>query len=147
MPSPLGRTPIANIVARSSGDEVVIMLSGHADPTAASAAAARILNAMAQPFTLNGEDLFVGASIGVSLCPDDGRDGVTLLKNAAAAMYRAKQSVRNALGFYSASLTKQASYLLQLGTSLRRALEREEFVLVYQPQVHVSSGESSAWRR
>lgn len=65
---------------------------------------------------------------------------MTLLKNAAAAMYRAKQSGRNVCGFYSASLTEQASHLLQLGTSLRRALEREEFVLVYQPQVHVSSG-------
>jgi diguanylate cyclase (GGDEF)-like protein len=136
----LGCTPAANTVARLSGDEFVIMLSGHADPRAASAAAARILNAMAQPFTLNGEDLFVGASIGVSLYPDDGRDGVTLLKNAAAAMYRAKERGRNVFGFYNASLTEQASHLLQLGTSLRRALEREEFVLVYQPQIHVSSG-------
>ena len=136
----LGCTPVANTVARLSGDEFVIMLSGHADPTAASAAAARILNAMAQPFSLNGADLFVGASIGVSLYPDDGNDGVTLLKNAAAAMHRAKQSSPGVCGFYSASLTEQASHLLQLGTSLRRALEREEFVLVYQPQVHVSSG-------
>jgi EAL domain-containing protein (putative c-di-GMP-specific phosphodiesterase class I) len=95
---------------------------------------------MAQPFTLNGEVLFVGASIGVSLYPDDGNDGVTLLKNAAAAMYRAKESGRNVFGFYNASLTEQASHLLQLGTSLRRALEQEEFELVYQPQIHVSSG-------
>ena len=136
----LGCTPAANTVARLSSDEFVIMLSGHADPTAASAAAARILNAMAQPFNLNGEDLFVGASIGISLYPDDGSDGVTLLKNAAAAMYRAKESGRNVFGFYNASLTEQASHLLQLGTSLRRALEREEFTLVYQPQIHVSSG-------
>lgn len=135
----LGCTPAANTVARLSGDEFV-MLCGHADPTAASAAAARILNAMAQPFTLNGEVLFVGASIGVSLYPDDGNDGVTLLKNAAAAMYRAKESGRNVFGFYNASLTEQASHLLQLGTSLRRALEQEEFELVYQPQIHVSSG-------
>jgi diguanylate cyclase (GGDEF)-like protein len=137
----LSCTPAANTVARLGGDEFALMLSGHADPTAASAAAARILNALAQPFTLNGTDLFVGASIGVSIYPDDGNDGVTLLKNAAAAMYRAKQSGRNAFGFYSASLTEQASHLLQLGTSLRRALEREEFVLVYQPQVHVPSGQ------
>lgn len=136
----LGCMPAADTVARLSGDEFVILLSGHADPSAASAAAARILHAMAQPFTLNGQDLFVGASIGVSLYPDDGNDGVTLLKNAAAAMYRAKQSGRNVCGFYSASLTEQASHLLQLGTSLRRALEREEFTLVYQPQIHVSSG-------
>ena len=132
--------PVAATVARLSGDEFVVMLSGHADPTAASAAAARILHAMAQPFTLNEQDLFVGASIGISLYPDDGIDGVTLLKNAAAAMYRAKQSGHNVCGFYSASLTEQASHLLQLGTSLRRALQREEFVLMYQPQIHVSSG-------
>lgn len=136
----LGCMPAAGTVARLSGDEFVILLSGHADPTAASAAAARILHAMAQPFTLNGQDLFVGASIGISLYPDDGNDGVILLKNAAAAMYRAKQSGPNVCGFYSAALTEQASHLLQLGTSLRRALEREEFALMYQPQVHVSSG-------
>lgn len=137
----LGCMPAASTVARLSGDEFVLMLSGHAAPgNAASAAAALILHAMTQPFALNGQDLFVGASIGVSLYPDDGNDGVTLLKNAAAALYRAKQSGRNVCGFYSAALTEQASHLLQLGTSLRRAVEREEFVLVYQPQVHVKSG-------
>jgi EAL domain-containing protein (putative c-di-GMP-specific phosphodiesterase class I) len=133
--------PAADTVARLSGDEFVVTLSGHTDAAAVPAAAEQLLQAMARPFAVNGQDLFVGASIGVSVYPEDGGDGVELLKNADAAMHGAKREGRNGCSFYSASLTRHARHLLQLGTSLRRALEREEFLLLYQPQIHVPSGQ------
>ena len=127
-------------VARLGGDEFVIVLEGVGDASDASEMAKKILNALSQRYDLNGQDVFIGASIGISTYPADGRDGTTLLKNADAAMYRAKEEGRNTFRFYSAELTRTAHDRLNLDSELRRAIERQDFILHYQPQVDVSSG-------
>ena len=127
-------------VARLGGDEFVIVLEGVGDASDASAMAKKILNALSQRYDLNGQDVFIGASIGISTYPADGRDGTTLLKNADAAMYLAKEEGRNTFRFYSTELTRTANDRLNLESELRRAIEKQEFVLYYQPQVDVSSG-------
>ena len=127
-------------VARLGGDEFVIVLEGVGDASDASEMAKKILNALNQRYDLNGQDVFIGASIGISTYPADGRDGTTLLKNADAAMYLAKEEGRNTFRFYSAELTRAAHDRLNLESELRHAIEQQEFVLYYQPQVDVSSG-------
>ena len=127
-------------VARLGGDEFVIMLEGVRNNDDASDMAKKILNALSQRYDLNGQDVFIGASIGISTYPADGRDGTTLLKNADAAMYLAKEEGRNTFRFYSAELTRVAHDRLNLESELRRAIEKQEFMLHFQPQVDVSSG-------
>ena len=127
-------------VARLGGDEFVIVLEGVGDASDASEMAKKILNALSQRYDLNGQDVFIGASIGISTYPADGRDGTTLLKNADAAMYLAKEEGRNTFRFYSNELTRTANDRLNLESELRRAIEKQEFMLYFQPQVDVSSG-------
>ena len=127
-------------VARLGGDEFVILLEGVGDSGAAADIAEKILNALNKRYDLNGQAVFVSASIGISIYPADGRDGTTLLKNADAALYRSKEEGRNTFRFYSAELTRVAHDRLNLESELRRAIEQKEFVLYYQPQVDVSSG-------
>ena len=127
-------------VARLGGDEFVIVLEGVGNNGDAAEMAKKILNALSQRYDLNGQDVFIGASIGISTYPADGRDGTTLLKNADAAMYLAKEEGRNTFRFYSAELTRAAHDRLNLESELRHAIEQQEFVLHYQPQVDASSG-------
>ena len=127
-------------VARLGGDEFVILLEGVGDSGAAADIAEKILNALNKHYDLDGQAVFISASIGISTYPADGRDGTTLLKNADAAMYRSKEEGRNTFRFYSAELTRVAHDRLNLESELRRAIEQQEFVLYYQPQVDVSSG-------
>ena len=95
---------------------------------------------MRQPFPLEGRAVTLTTSIGIALYPHDGRDAETLLKHADTAMYHAKSSGRDNAQLYSAALTEQAMRRLELDASLRAALERDEFHLVYQPQLDVASG-------
>jgi diguanylate cyclase (GGDEF)-like protein/PAS domain S-box-containing protein len=127
-------------VARLGGDEFVVVLEGLGDTGSASDVAEKILNTLAKPFELDGNTVFVGASIGISTYPEDGRDGMTLLKNADAAMYRSKEEGRNTFRYYSAELTRKARDRLTLETALRHGIEQQEFVLHFQPQVDVASG-------
>ncbi len=126
-------------VARLGGDEFAIVLEDIAHVDDVPATAKKILNAFEQPFHDNGRELFITGSIGISLHPDDGMDANTLLKNADTAMYRAKDTGRNNYHFYSADMSAKAFERLMLETSLRHALERQEFLLYYQPQVDMNT--------
>jgi len=127
LPGPIGT------VARLSGDDFVIVVrAGEVEQVTLLAEEAR--RAIAQSCHLEGKDFFISASVGISMFPADGTDGITLLKNADAAMFRAKESGRNNIVFYSAALSAQANTFITLGASLRKAIEQNEFELLYQPQ-------------
>ena len=127
-------------VARLGGDELVIVLGRVDDARHAATVTQTILDKLLKPFELGGQDVFVSASIGISLYPQDGPDATTLLKNADAAMYMATSEGRNGYHFYSEDLTVSACRSLALETNLYHALERDELVLHFQPQVSLQSG-------
>lgn len=130
-----------DMVARWAGDEFTVLLSDIAGIDDAVQTAHKILNAMKPDFNLDGHLLHVSNSIGIALYPTDGNDAETLLKNADAALYRAKDSGRNGYQLYTSAINSETSAWLALESHLHRALEREEFVLYYQPQVNVVTGE------
>jgi len=113
------------------------------DPPSSGAAAnlaERLITAMGQPFSIGGQEMFVTASIGIACYPADGHDAATLLKNADVAMYRAKQRGKNTFQFFTSDMNTQAFEQLLLENSLRRALDRGEFELHYQPQFSAATG-------
>jgi diguanylate cyclase (GGDEF)-like protein/PAS domain S-box-containing protein len=120
-------------VARVGGDEFVIVIPGISSAADASAVGAKILEVLASAFHLNGSELHVSGSIGVSLYPTDGADAETLMRNADTAMYHAKDSGRGKLQFFTQHMNVAAQQRLTLETSLRRGLETREFELHYQP--------------
>ena len=126
---------LENVVARLGGDEFVVLLNELAHAQDASLVARRILKELARPFTLAGREVFVSASIGVALSPMDGADAEELLKNADVAMYHAKSQGRNNYQFYAKSMNDTALQRLDLENDLRKALDRDEFLLHYQPTV------------
>ncbi len=126
-------------LARLGGDEFIIALPGvHA--SGAAEVACRLLDVCATPFVVGGHDLTITPSLGISLFPVDGRDFETLLRNADAAMYKAKDAGRNAFHFYSSEMNVATLKHLLMESGLRRGLGAREFVLHYQPLVHVESG-------
>ena len=128
-------------VARFGGDEFAGFLSDVASPEDVAIVVGKFLDALAPPFLIDGHELFISGSIGISLYPEDGTDTQTLMKNADSAMYRAKQMGGNTSEFYHSEMTEHAMTRLSRETGLRRGLEREEFVLHYQPQFDLKSGE------
>ncbi|CAN5256347.1 hypothetical protein BH11PSE11_BH11PSE11_15620 [soil metagenome] len=129
-----------NTVARLGGDEFVVMLADVERDDTVAMQAQRILESMSQPMTIQGNEFYPAGSIGISLYPKDGSDGLTLLKNADTAMYRAKDSGRNNFQFYAQEMNARALDRLKLEGGLRHALVREEFVLHYQPKMDIASG-------
>jgi len=127
-------------VARFGGDEFVILLDDVGSDKDIGAVAQKVLETLAPPFDIDGQSLYITASIGVSLYPNDGEDSTTLLKNADIAMYRAKELGKNTYQFYSSDMSARAFERLTLESSLRHAIERKEFRLYYQPQIDTASG-------
>ena len=128
-----------DVVSRHSGDDFAILLpqTGQGD---AAELAQRLLAALAEPIELAGQTLSTTASIGIALCPEDTTDFDTLLKNAETATYRVKQEGRNHYRFFTGEMQERAIRALALGNALKQALQREEFHLVYQPQMQLASG-------
>ncbi len=126
-------------VARLGGDEFVLLLSGDRRGEAMGAVIRRVLTGICAPCSIDGHEFNVSASIGISVFPRDGRDVGTLLKNADTAMYRAKESGRNNFQFYTAEMNTAVNVRIETEASLRRALERNEFVLHYQPKVDLGT--------
>jgi diguanylate cyclase (GGDEF)-like protein/PAS domain S-box-containing protein len=130
-------------VARISGDEFAVVLADLAKPDDASLVAQKIIDRVGQAVSIAGQEVFVTGSVGIALFPGDGADAETLLGAADAAMYRAKQSGRNAYQFFTAEINQRSRARAQLGSELRRALERGEFFLVYQPKFSLAERRAS----
>ncbi|MEO8119594.1 MAG: EAL domain-containing protein [Rhodoferax sp.] len=127
-------------VARIGGDEFVISLPRLADSQNAAQVAEKIVATLSSSILLNGHDLRIGASIGISLYPEDGEDADALLRAADTAMYNAKEKGRNNYKFFTAAMNEAAQQRLVTATRLRLALVQQEFLLHYQPQVSLKSG-------
>ena len=127
-------------MARMGGDEFVVAVGNLESGEQAATVAERLLESLRAPFTVDANELFVSASIGISVFPDDGSDFEEIFKNADVALYHAKDAGRNTSEFFSASLNEAAMYRLLIETSMRRSLERDEMSLHFQPQYDVVSG-------
>ena len=130
----------SDVVARFGGDEFIVMLEDLPDGEHAASVADKVLEAIAQPLALGDRELHVTASIGISTYPADGGDLHALQKHADIAMYRAKEQGRNSWRYYSPQADTHSLERLTLETQLRRALDRGELVLHYQPKQDIATG-------
>lgn len=122
-------------VSRQGGYEFIVVLHTIANNLDAGTVAQKILDALIKPYPLNGKELHIGGSVGIASFPEDGNDASTLLKHSDVAMYHAKASGRNNYQFFTQQLNQLAHERQTLGTDLRHALERNEFILHYQPVI------------
>jgi diguanylate cyclase (GGDEF)-like protein len=127
-------------VSRQGGDEFVVLLSEVEHPEDAAITARRIIQAVAEPQSIDQHDLHVTTSIGLSLYPDDGLNAETLVKNADTAMYQAKENGRQSYQFFKVDMNVKAVERQSIEESLRRALDRQEFSLQYQPKIDLRTG-------
>ena len=130
----------SDFLVRLSGDEFMVVLEQLADLDPPRLVAAKILEEIRQPTRIEGHEIYVSASIGISLFPDDANDVESLLKNSDMAMYRAKANGKNTFQFFSAELAELGAAMRLLENSLRSALVRNEFEVYYQPKIDMRSG-------
>jgi diguanylate cyclase (GGDEF)-like protein/PAS domain S-box-containing protein len=133
----------ADTVSRQGGDEFVVLLSEVEGLDSVTATVKRLLQAGAEPHSIDQHDLHVTTCIGVSVFPDDGLDPETLVKNADTAMYQAKENGRQSFQFFKPAMNVRAVERQSIEGSLRRALERQEFAVHYQPKINLRTGEIS----
>ena len=133
----------SDTVSRQGGDEFVILLSEIAYPEDAARSASKLLLSLTPPHSIGGQDLRIDGSIGISVYPEDGEDAETLIKHADMAMYHAKKRGRNNFQFFKPAMNLKVVERQSLEGSLRCALERQEFLMHYQPKVDLITGEIS----
>jgi diguanylate cyclase (GGDEF)-like protein len=131
----------SDVVARLGGDEFVVLLEETAERNDVARIAGHLLSALGRPTQLSGHECHATASIGIAMYPSDGLDAQALTKNADMAMYLAKEDGKNAFRFFSKEIKAQSIERLTLESALRRALEREQFSLHYQPKIDITSGQ------
>jgi diguanylate cyclase (GGDEF)-like protein len=133
-----------DVIGRMGGDEFVVLIEEFAEVSQVAEVAKKLLETVTRPFVLHGQNCQVTASLGISIYPDDGKDAETLIKNADTAMYRVKQQGKNSFRFFSPQMNVHLMERLSLESSLRRAIERGELLLLYQPRVGVRDGQVTA---
>lgn len=131
----------ADTVARLGSDEFAILLPGLKDPEISGVVAQKIQKSLSTPFNVDGQEIFVRASIGISVFPLDGGDGETLIRYADMALYHAKEQGKDRYQFYQAELGRRAAERLHLEAGLHRALDQGELILYYQPQIDLRTGQ------
>ena len=130
----------SDTIARIGGDDFAILLSDYQRPEDVVINIRQIVAAMKAPFQLGSHEFSITLSFGISMFPEDGEDSATLLKNADNAMFQAKEAGRNSYHFFNAALNKRTVENLILENSLRKAIERDELVVYYQPQMNLVTG-------
>ncbi|HSH72074.1 MAG TPA: EAL domain-containing protein [Methylophilaceae bacterium] len=130
----------SDVVARLGGDEFLVVMDELGDKEDAALVAQKIIHALQIEFSIDGREIFIGASVGISIYPKDGPDVNSLIKAADIAMYQVKNRGKNNHCFYSADLSKDAVERFTMENHLRRALERGQFEVYYQPQISLISG-------
>ena len=130
----------SDTISRQGGDEFVVLLPYIENPESAGVCAQKMLATLALPHRIDQHELHISVSIGISIYPNDGQDAETQIKNADIAMYQAKENGRNNYKFFEQDMNARAVQRQSVEVSLRRALERQEFVLHYQPKINLQSG-------
>jgi diguanylate cyclase (GGDEF)-like protein/PAS domain S-box-containing protein len=130
----------SDLLARISGDEFVILLEDLPDEAAPEHVASKLLDEVRRPFHIEGHEIHVSGSLGLALYPEDGQDAETLLKNADAAMYHAKELGRNGFRMFSNELGERRAHRMKVELALRRALKGNELALHYQPIMDIATG-------
>ena len=128
-----------DVVTRLGGDEFAIIQIGVEQPTSASTLAQRLVDALARPFAVDGHEIVIGTSVGISVTPNDGTDSDVLLKNADMALYRAKENGRNGFSFFEPEMDAKMHERRTLEINLRKAIAVGEFELFYQPLMNLET--------
>jgi diguanylate cyclase (GGDEF)-like protein len=139
-----GNLRAGDAVARPGGDEFTVLLGNLSSGRDAGSVARQLIKALSRPFEVDGHTIYVGASVGIAIYPEDGTHGADLLKKADSAMYRAKDKGRNRFAYYEESMNIEAQRRAALDHELRQAFDRHELLLHYQPQIDVRTGQVCA---